>query len=256
MLDVLVILDRSGSMQDAKSDHEGGLKSFVEDQKALAGEVRFTLIQFDTVNACEVVYDRVPLDAVDKIELVPRSGTPLLDAVGQALDHLTKHQPTEVVCMVITDGQENSSKEWTRDRIKARVAELETKGWSFLFLGANVDAFAEAGGLGMAAGMAMAYAVTGQSVGSTYASATSNLGGYRALRSKGMSVGAASNNLLWTNQQRAEAAGTTTGTAPDPNYATTYGAPTKDLTPEEAQQVLDTLQRQHADALTPKKDTD
>lgn len=207
MLDILVVLDRSGSMMDAKADHEGGLKSFVEDQKALDGDVRFTLIQFDTSNPCEVVYDRVKLDAVTKIELVPRGGTPLLDAMGMALDHLTKHQPDEVVCFVVTDGAENSSREWTKERVKARVAELETKGWNFLYLGANVDAFGEAGTMGMAAAGAINYANTPVAVNALYAATASNLGGYRSMRSKGQSVQSASHNLTWSDEQRAEVSG-------------------------------------------------
>lgn len=120
--------------------------------------MRFTLIQFDTANPCEVVYDRVRLDDVGPITLTPRGGTPLLDAMGRALDHLTKYNPEEVIVMVITDGEENESREWTCDRIKARVTELEAKDWKFLFLGANIDAFAEAGGLGIGVGTTVAFA--------------------------------------------------------------------------------------------------
>jgi Mg-chelatase subunit ChlD len=148
-LDILVILDRSGSMQDAKSDHEGGLRSFVEDQRSLAGEVRFTLVQFDTTDPCEVVYDRVALDLVTDVTLVPRGGTPLLDAMGLAIAHLKKQQAlapaAHTLVMVVTDGEENSSHEWSKAQVKALVDELEKGTGKVLYLGANVDAFAEAG---------------------------------------------------------------------------------------------------------------
>jgi len=107
MLDLLVILDRSGSMQTGKEDHEGGLRSFVEDQRKLSGDVRFTLVQFDTTNPCEVVYDRAKLEDVTNISLIPRGGTPLEDAIGQSLTHLSKYSPDEVICMIITDRPEH-----------------------------------------------------------------------------------------------------------------------------------------------------
>src|SRR4051812_47875829 len=108
-LDILVILDRSGSMESAKADHIGGLRSFVADQRALGGDVRLTLTQFDTVNPCEILYDRTPLEQVGPIELIPRGGTPLLDAVGLALAHLKAQQLTapaaQTIVMVVTDGE-------------------------------------------------------------------------------------------------------------------------------------------------------
>src|SRR4051812_34999613 len=91
-LDILVILDRSGSMEHAVRDHEGGLRSFVEDQKSLGGDVRLTLVQFDTVNPCDIVFDRLPLADVGPIQLIPRGGTPLLDAMGLAIAHLMARQ--------------------------------------------------------------------------------------------------------------------------------------------------------------------
>src|SRR4051812_7762354 len=78
MLDVAIVLDRSGSMQEAKADHEGGLRSFVEDQQtATNDEVRLTFIQFDGPSPCEIVLDRVPIASVDRatLALVPRGST-------------------------------------------------------------------------------------------------------------------------------------------------------------------------------------
>src|SRR5687767_5131529 len=116
--EIVVLLDRSGSMQHGKDDHEGGLMSFVEDQQQLEGDVRFTLIQFDNVEPCEIVYDGVPIGDVDQIKLIPRGGTPLLDAVGLTIAHIAERladaKPDQVVVMIITDGQENSSREYRR----------------------------------------------------------------------------------------------------------------------------------------------
>jgi uncharacterized protein YegL len=159
-MEIVVILDRSGSMMSGRSDHEGGLKSFVEDQKKLGGDVRFTLVQFDHVDPCEVIYDGVPIENVDKIELLPRGGTPLLDAIGRAVAHVDARigskTPDQVLVMIITDGEENESHEWTREKVKALIAEKEKKSWKFLYLGADVDAFHEARSLGININAAMA----------------------------------------------------------------------------------------------------
>lgn len=178
--EIVVLLDRSGSMQSAKDDHEGGLRSFVEDQKQLEGDVRFTLVQFDSQGPCEIVYDGVPIAEVGEIKLTPRGGTPLLDAIGLATSHVEKRldgkKPDQVIVMVITDGEENSSREWTRERIKGRIEELEKREWKFLYLGANVDAFSEAGGLGIARTSAMNFnAASPRAIAATYANTSSKL---------------------------------------------------------------------------------
>lgn len=209
ILDLLIILDRSGSMADRRTDHEGGLRSFVQDQRDLEGDVRLTFVQFDSVNPCEIVYDRVPLDKVDRIELIPRGWTPLLDAMGTAMAHLSKQNPEEVICLVVTDGQENASHEWTKARVATRVKELEAANWKFLYLGANVDAFNEAAAVGIGGANAMNFShASGQTVSSVYAASASNVRGYRRARAGGQSVAAASVNLNYTAGQRNAAMGT------------------------------------------------
>jgi hypothetical protein len=225
-LDLLVLLDRSGSMQDAKKDHEGGLRSFVEDQRDVEGDVRLTFIQFDTVDACEVIYDRVPLAEVktEEIVLLPRSGTPLLDAVGRGVTHLRSKLPPgrQVVVLVITDGEENSSHEWTKDRVKALVTELEAANWNFLFLGANIDAFAESGALGIHAASTLGYSNQGGAgtVNAMYAASSHNLLRARTVGSHAMkhglvdeaAIGAAiRSSLTYTAEQRNAAMGVTHG---------------------------------------------
>ena len=215
-LDVLVVLDRSGSMQHAKADHEGGLRSFVNDQKSGAGEVRFTLIQFDSVNPCEIIYDRAALDDVKDITLIPRGWTPLLDAIGRAVEHLSKHNLTNVVCMVVTDGMENASREWTRERIKARIKELEGQGWTFLFLGANIDSVGEAAPMGFAASGVMDFNNNDPvAIGAMYSATSENTLRSRGAQAIGMSVNSARVNFTYTEEQRRRAKGgkdTTSGT--------------------------------------------
>jgi uncharacterized protein YegL len=228
MLDILVILDRSGSMQAARADHEGGLRSFVEDQKALGSDARLTLAQFDDHNPCELVYDFAPIGDVGAIALVPRGGTPLLDAIGRATAHLEQRQaaaPSEAtVVMVVTDGEENSSTEWTLARVKARIVELEAKAWRFLFLGADIDAFKEAGSLGVAHSMTMTMA-SGQSgsVGAAYSVTSDNMVRMRSLRSQGSPMSVASASLGYSNEQRLQVQHGTYQ-RPDPAAVDTWAA--------------------------------
>ena len=211
--DILVILDRSGSMQDAKADHEGGLRAFVEDQKAMSGDVRFTLVQFDTTNPCEIVYDRVPIDAVEGIELVPRGGTPLHDAIGKGVAHLKSRQAVEpsrqTLVMIVTDGEENSSTEWTLPRIKALVTELEQAQVKVLFLGANIDAFAEGHAMGVAYAGTMPYTNTTGSVQAAYNVTSRKILRSRTLQHMGASGQSISAAMDFTDEERAEVTGGT-----------------------------------------------
>jgi von Willebrand factor type A domain len=216
-LDILVILDRSGSMQDRKADHEGGLRSFVEDQRSLAGDVRLTFVQFDTEDPCEIVYDRVALDTVKDITLVPRGGTPLLDACGRAIAHLRKAQATEraaqTLVMVVTDGEENASTEWTKDRVKALVDELEREGGTILYLGANVDAFADARTIGVGHIHALNVNSTPMGIAAAYTVTSNKLKNARNLQRGGASAMSVSASMGYTDDERDQVtSGTVHGT--------------------------------------------
>jgi hypothetical protein len=138
------------------------VNSFIAKQAEQPGDALLTLVQFDT--EYEFLHKGVPISRVPKYELVPRGMTALLDAVGRAInetgERLSKtpeeQRPGLVIFVVMTDGQENSSKEFSKDRIKEMVEHQQNVyKWQFTFLGANQDAFAEAGGMGFdAAGVA------------------------------------------------------------------------------------------------------
>jgi Mg-chelatase subunit ChlD len=158
-----LVVDRSGSMSSIKEDMEGGIKTLLSEQAKEEGTCLVTLAQFD--NVYEVLADCVPVSELARYELVPRGSTALLDAIGRTiamthsrLAHMDpQERPATVVFVVITDGQENASVEWSRmqvmDSVKARSAE----GWHFTFLGANQDAIQEGGGLGVAAASSLTW---------------------------------------------------------------------------------------------------
>lgn len=203
MIDVMVLLDRSGSMERAKADHEGGMRNFVEEQRSAPGEARFTFIQFDSHNPCEIIYDRAHFDAVTDIKLIPRGSTPLLDAVGKSLAHLEMKQaesPADAtVVMIITDGLENASTEWTKDRVKSRIQALKKKGYTFVFLGANIDAFAEGGGLGIGRGTTLCFAESATM--DTYQILSSNLYAGRGI-AEGGDFGGVGASMTFTEDDR------------------------------------------------------
>jgi hypothetical protein len=151
-------MDRSGSMEDCRQDAEAGLNEFISRQKALPGECTFTLVQFDT--EYEFVYRAVPLQKISgRCRLVPRGGTALLDALGRAISQTggrlslapEGQRPGLVVFVIVTDGKENASTEYTRSDISRLIRfHSDVHRWQFTFLGANIDSFAEGSDLGIA----------------------------------------------------------------------------------------------------------
>lgn len=168
--DITVVLDRSGSMAAVADDTIGGFNQFLLDQKRAPGEGVLTLVQFD--NEYEFVHTAKPLEEVPPLSsatFIPRGSTALLDAIsraiGQTHERLAKmdesDRPGTVIFVILTDGQENSSREATVDNVFARITEQQEKrGWKFIFLGANQDAIKSGARLGIGAGSSLTYAHT------------------------------------------------------------------------------------------------
>lgn len=148
-MDRVFILDRSGSMETCWTDTIGGFNSFLADQKATGGTL--TLIQFD--HEYLESYKRKAIDDVEPLTTEtykPRGSTALLDAIGQTIKNWDGTASPSIV--ILTDGQENSSHTFTKAHIKDLIEQKTKEGWTFAYLGANQDAFAEAGSLGIAPG--------------------------------------------------------------------------------------------------------
>jgi hypothetical protein len=162
LTDITLVVDRSGSMASVREDAEGGVNTFIAQQAKEPGEALLTLVQSDT--EYDFLHKGIPVSQVPKYKLVPRGMTALLDAVGRAVNETGERlakmpeqdRPSLVIFVVMTDGEENSSKEFTKAQIKEMIEHQQNVyHWQFTFLGANQDAFAEAGGLGIdAAGVA------------------------------------------------------------------------------------------------------
>ena len=155
-----MLLDRSGSMESMRSDVIGGFNGFIAQQQAAGPDARITLVQFDSQDPQEVLIDARRITVarpLDDDTFVPRGGTPLLDATGQLIARAAVRQqeravlgkrPEAITFVTITDGQENQSREYSHRDIRRLVKEKEADGWTFVFLGAGLDAYAEAGAMG------------------------------------------------------------------------------------------------------------
>ena len=154
-------------MSGLEADTIGGFNSLITKQKAEEGEVYVSTVLFD--DRSEVLHDRVSLERIapmtDK-EYYVRGCTALLDALGDAIHHIgnvhkyarEEDRLEKTLFIITTDGQENSSRRYTYEKVKSMVErQKERYGWEFLFLGANIDAIAEAGKFGIKPGRAVNY---------------------------------------------------------------------------------------------------
>ena len=167
MTELVFILDRSGSMSGLESDTIGGFNSMLEKQKKEAGKAVVSTVLFD--NESVVIHDRLPLESVPRIterEYFTRGCTALLDAVGGAIHHIgnihkyarKEDVPEKTLFIITTDGYENASKYYTYEKVRRMIVRQKEKyGWEFLFLGANIDAAAEAKRFGISADRAVTY---------------------------------------------------------------------------------------------------
>jgi Mg-chelatase subunit ChlD len=184
--EILVITDRSGSMATIAKDVIGGYNTFLREQKEQPGEAKLTYTQFD--DKYEVVLAGTPIKAAPELTsltFVPRGGTALLDAVGRTLNEQGARIAAEkwaelVVVCIITDGGENSSREYTRDKVKEMTKHAEANGWKFIFLAANQDAFAAAQSFGSSALYAGNFAANAAGTQSAYASTSATVRSMRA----------------------------------------------------------------------------
>ena len=167
MTELVFILDRSGSMSGLESDTIGGFNAMIEKQKKEAGEAVVSTVLFDDESM--VVHDRLPLCRVPRMtdrEYFTRGCTALLDALGGAIHHIgnvhkyarKEDVPDKTLFVITTDGYENASKRYDYDKVRKMIERQKKKyGWEFLFLGANIDAAAEARRFGISEDHAVNY---------------------------------------------------------------------------------------------------
>jgi len=217
LTDITVVLDKSGSMGAVVDDVIGGFNTFLQEQLKAPGEALMSLVFFDT--AYSFAFTGKPLEKVDGLtreSYRPGGMTALLDATAKAildtgarLEKMDeKERPGKVVLVIMTDGHENSSKEHNRQQVHDMIEHQKEKyNWHVIFLGANVDAFAEGGKIGVQAANAMNFGPTGQGVNAAFKGVSD---GMRRLRgTRGIPCSADYN--YFTQQEQQEGENTTKG---------------------------------------------
>jgi len=156
LTEIVVILDKSGSMSDVCSSTISSFNEFIEMQKKTPGEANFTMVLFSSYKSQETVYDAVPIAEAKKLTrstYSPAGMTALLDAIGTTIDAVGKRldslseddKPSKVIFCIITDGQENHSKDFRNTDIAERIEHQTSKyDWEFMYIGANQDSIVEA----------------------------------------------------------------------------------------------------------------
>ena len=157
--ELVLILDRSGSMAGLEGDTIGGFNALIEKQKKEPGECYVSTVLFD--NTVEVLHDRAKLNDIKKLteeEYFVRGCTALIDAIGGAIKHIKKiHKyirpedvPDKTMFVITTDGMENASHQYDSDTVKEMIEQQKKEfGWEFLFIGANIDAVETAANIGI-----------------------------------------------------------------------------------------------------------
>ena len=157
--ELVFILDRSGSMGGLESDTIGGFNSMLEKQRLQEGTAYVSTVLFD--HETVVLHDRLPIESVADLtreDYTVRGCTALLDALGKSIHHIgnihkyarPEDVPARTMFVIITDGLENASREYSGKEIKKMIEHEQKKyGWEFLFIGANIDAIATAKSYGI-----------------------------------------------------------------------------------------------------------
>ncbi len=202
---IVVILDRSGSMDKVKNATIEGFNSFIKDQSLIPGECDISLYQFD--DQYEIVYENRNIkDApyLDNKTFVPRGWTALLDAIGRTINSLgnqlsrikESNRPSKVIVVIQTDGEENRSKEFKLNDIFEMISHQKNKyNWEFVFLGANQDAIKNAARMGIDSSSSITYANNIIGTSSLYKSLNDNIADMRLGRKA---------TFEFTSDQRAE----------------------------------------------------
>lgn len=154
-VDIVMIVDNSGSMWHIKSDAEGAINSFLTEQKDIEGNAFVTFIQFD--HEYETVFEKVELESVQTVKLKPRGSTALLDAIGRTVVNYVP-RTKKTIYVIMTDGLENCSTEWDLAMVKAAVEESRQHGDEFVYLGANQDAIKVGGNMGIPVASSLTFA--------------------------------------------------------------------------------------------------
>jgi len=211
---ITVLLDRTGSMQSIREDTIGGFNAFLNQQKEEPGLATLTLVQFDSQDPYEVIHDFRAIQSVPELTratFVPRASTPLLDAMGRCINDLEQNllkmtevdQPARIVVVVITDGQENASREFRAKQVQDMIQEKQEKDdWQFVFLSADLSAINDAITSGVKPAAALSFDKNARGTAAVWKSASARISDFRAARKKSVAFTEEDRSQQNSEQQR------------------------------------------------------
>lgn len=176
--EIICIIDRSGSMESIRSDAIGGFNRFLKDQQMLPDNAQLTMVLFD--DQYELIHNGIDIQKVQPLTnqtFVPRGMTALLDAIGRTINEVSarvsdqplERHPEKVIVSILTDGQENASREFDLKTIKEMITKYtQNLHWDFIYLAANQDAFAESRQMGISAENTVMYSSDKNGIDTSY----------------------------------------------------------------------------------------
>ena len=178
--EIIFLIDKSGSMGRLVDDTIEGFNSFVDGQKDET-KTTLTTVLFDSM--CKTIHnvlDVYEVEPMTKEDYIPGGFTAMLDAVGETIntvqnrhDDMGDAKPDSVLFVITTDGEENSSRKFTKADIERMIKhQTNGHGWEFIFLGANIDAVKEAESIGISANRAVNYAWDSRGTDALYGTVT------------------------------------------------------------------------------------
>jgi len=203
---IICILDSSGSMSNIMSDSIGGFNTFLKKQKELPDEATITVALFDSYNNYQILYDNVDIKEAKDLtpkEWYPRGMTALYDAIGKTINadkarllKLGVEAPAKVLVCVVTDGDENDSKEYNLDNIKSLIKDCEKDDWNFIYLAANQDAFSVGSSFGISGANTYSYTASADGVANMSMTLNNASVMYRSMSSTDDNFKVASKSLI------------------------------------------------------------
>ena len=212
---ICMILDRTGSMESIKQDTIGGFNSYIAAQKSLPTPATFTLVQFDSQDPFEVIHKFTDIQMVDDLTgqtYMPRASTPLYDAVGRGINDLKAGlgalpealRPKKIVMVIVTDGQENASREFTGAQVRKMIADAKEAGWQFVFLSADESAISDSSSLNIDASNAAFFRKNKMGSNEMWERVSNRSMAYRSSGVHSMRMDEASDDALIAKKLRAE----------------------------------------------------
>lgn len=201
---IVIVLDRSGSMDTIAQSTVDGLNTFIKEQRNAKGDAVMTLVQFD--HEYQVDYESRAINEVKDLingeTFRPNGTTALFDAIGKTINTLKTND--DVIFVIVTDGFENASHEYNQAQVFSLIEEKKKMGWNFLFLGANQDAIAAGNSIGISGSNSITYNTNSTSVNNLYSSISDKVSTYRSSKFSGANLNIVSSSLNFTDSDRSD----------------------------------------------------